>query len=115
MTVEKEFLLIRNLILIILYNIVSTRPEIQEAVPDNLQHVSGCFLIRGSRTEPAQQEFDGLASETREAGIEHQRYQRDDGFVVRPKKYFRIKNCARIYKLKLRWDYKKTNRAEYTK
>jgi hypothetical protein len=70
------------LILIILDHVVGPRPEIQETVADNLQHVRRRLLVGGPRVESPSQQFDRLAPETRQSRVQHERHQRNDRFLV---------------------------------
>lgn len=77
------FFLVRNLILVILNHVVGARPEVLVRVADDRQHMGGRFLIVLVGHKALLQQIDGLAAEARQTGVEHQRYQCDDGVLVR--------------------------------
>lgn len=74
--------LVWNLILIILYHIVSSGSEVLVWVPYNTQHVSSRFLIIFGWHEPLLQQRNGLSTEARQSRVEHQRNKSNNCILV---------------------------------
>lgn len=73
---------VRNLILIILNQIVRPGAEVEERVTNNLKHVVGCILFIDGWIESSGQLLDGLSAEAGKSSVEHQRDQCDDLLVI---------------------------------
>lgn len=83
--------LVRDLVLIILNHIVGLGSEVQARALDHGNHVVGRLSFRHIGLETRSHEFYGLASETGQPGVQHERYQGDDCFVIWPENYTRLK------------------------
>lgn len=82
--------LIRDLILIILYHVVSFRTEIEVAVTYYIEHKGRCFSIGSCWHESTSQELYCLSTETWQAGVEHKRHQRNYCLLVGPAEHCTI-------------------------
>ena len=76
--------LVRDLVLVILDHVVGLAAPAEVALADDLHHVVGGLALAGAWGEAGAQLFDGVAAETRQPRVQHQRHQRHDRLSVRP-------------------------------
>ena len=82
-----------NLVLVELNPVVGNGSDALAGGADNVHHVVGRFLFGGVGAEPRPEEPDGVAPETRQARIQHQRHQGHNCLPVWPGKGERDNNA----------------------